>query len=131
MWVLYLSTLAWGVVGTCTALAMIRVASVLDAWWQLSSTFSGGMLGLFLLGIMSRRATNAAALAGVAAGILAILWLTFSPGWTSLPVWARSPFEGLLATVFGTLIILLVGLLISRLDKLRHSPSDSPKAPTS
>jgi SSS family solute:Na+ symporter len=131
MWVLYLSTLAWGVVGTCTALAMIRVASVLDAWWQLSSTFSGGMLGLFLLGIMSRRATNAAALAGVAAGILAILWLTFSPGWTSLPGWARSPFEGLLATVFGTLIILLVGLLISRLDKLRHSPSDSPKAPTS
>ena len=53
MKVLYGSTLLFGILGTFTALAMIRVKSALDVWWNLQGMFTGGMLGLFLLGIIS------------------------------------------------------------------------------
>ncbi len=84
MLVLYVTTLVWGAIGTATALAMIRVRSTLDAWWQLAGIFSGGMLGLFLLGLISRRAKNPAAVTGVTLGVLVILWMTFSPNWAAL-----------------------------------------------
>ena len=35
--------------------------SALDAWWNLAGIASGGMLGLFLLGFLSRRASSTAA----------------------------------------------------------------------
>jgi hypothetical protein len=44
------------------------------------------------------------------AGVAAIFWLTFSPGWTALPVWARSSFHPLLVLVIGTGVVLVVGL---------------------
>ncbi len=114
MIVLYTTTLAAGVLGTGTAVAMIRIHSALDAWWQMAGIFSGGMLGLFLLGLISRRARNPAAVTAVLMGILVILWMTFSPAWTGGLEALRSPFHGFLITVFGTLTILLVGLLVSR-----------------
>ncbi|NIP94056.1 MAG: sodium/solute symporter, partial [Akkermansiaceae bacterium] len=61
MTVLYAATLVFGLGGTLTALAMIRVKSALDAWWNLQGIFTGGMLGLFLLGLISRRVKNPAA----------------------------------------------------------------------
>lgn len=116
MLVLYTSTLAWGVVGTSTALAMIRVQSALDAYWQLAGIFSGGMLGLFLLGLISRRAKNPAAVTGVVVGLLVIVWMTLSPRLPESFAAFRSPFHSFLIIVIGTLTILLVGLAVSRLS---------------
>lgn len=79
MAVLHASTLVWGLAGTGVALAMIQVKSALDAWWRLAGIFSGGMIGLFLLGLIVRRAKNAAAVTAVAIGVLVIVWMTFSP----------------------------------------------------
>jgi len=115
--VLRLATLGWGVLGTGVALAMVRVRSALDAWWEMAGIFSGGMLGLFLLGIISRRAGRRAAAVAVTAGVAVILWMTFSPraGWpTRLDAW-RSPLHNLTTMVIGTLTILLTGLLITAL----------------
>jgi solute:Na+ symporter, SSS family len=52
--VLYVATTVFGVLGIITGLAMIGVKSILDIWWELSGIFAGGMLGLFLLGMISR-----------------------------------------------------------------------------
>ena len=82
MKVLRWATLFYGLTGTLTALAMIQVRSALDAWWGLASICSGGMLGLFLLGMISRRASSPAAAIGVVLGVLVIFWMTFSPKWT-------------------------------------------------
>ena len=106
---LYLGTFVWGVIGTGTALAMIGARSMLDVWWQLAGVFSGGMLGLFLLGILCRPATGRAAAIGVVAGVAAILWMTASDRWPSLVGHWRSPLSPLLTTVLGTLAILAVG----------------------
>jgi SSS family solute:Na+ symporter len=114
MHVLRLSTLAWGAIGTGTALAMIEAKSVLDAWWELAGIFSGGMLGLFLLGLISR-ANNAAAATAVLIGVLVILWMWLSTTnyWPESLSHLRNPTHGFMTSVVGTLVILLVGLLLS------------------
>ncbi|MCP3973593.1 MAG: sodium:solute symporter, partial [bacterium] len=115
MRVLYSATLVWGGVGTGAALAMMSVKSALDAWWQLAGIFSGGMLGLFLLGLISRRARNPAAILGVMIGVLVIVWMSLSPQWTGPLEPLRCPFHSFMTIVIGTLTILLVGLLASRI----------------
>jgi SSS family solute:Na+ symporter len=80
---------------------------------MLAGIFGGGTLGLFLLGFLSRRATNRAALSGVAAGVVLILWMTLSSkGWL-FPEEMRSHFHTFLTIVFGTAAILLTGLLVT------------------
>jgi SSS family solute:Na+ symporter len=108
MRVLRAATLFFGVLGTGTALAMIEVKNALDAWWQLAGIFSGGMLGLFLLGMLSRAAGRTAGITGTAVGVAVILWMTLSPNWPAF----RSEFHGFLTIVFGTTAILLVGFLM-------------------
>jgi SSS family solute:Na+ symporter len=103
-------TVVWGIIGTGVALAMMGVESILDAWWKISGVFAGGMLGLFLLGFISRRANNAGAVTGATVGLLVILWLTFSTGLTGDLAWLRSPFHAHMTSVIGTLSIFLIGL---------------------
>jgi SSS family solute:Na+ symporter len=134
MLVLYFTTCLWGGLGTGMALLLIRLTeSALDIWWSLSGILGGGMCGLFLLGMTSRRAGNPAAVTGVVLGVLTILWLSFpevikyllaqpaggaahalgvlfqdsAAGWLS-------PFHAFMVPVIGTLTILLIGLLVSR-----------------
>jgi SSS family solute:Na+ symporter len=112
---LYLSTMGVGLGGTVIALSLVQVTSILDTWWALASIFSGGMLGLFLLGFFSKRATHTAAVIAVIAGVIVIAWMSLSPilfmqeGLKSL----SSPFHANLTIVFGTTAIFLVGFLIS------------------
>ncbi len=120
MRVLYGSTIVWGIMGTLIALAMTKVRSALDAWWMLAGIFGGGTLGLFLLGFISRRATNRAAMAGVVVGVLVIVWMTLSPKATWLAEAMRNPLHGYMIIVFGTATILSVGLLVTGL--LTKSP---------
>jgi SSS family solute:Na+ symporter len=113
MRVLHGASLVWGLLGTGVALAMIGVKAALDVWWTLSGIFAGGMLGLFLLGLISRRAGNPSAVVGVAAGVGAILWMTLSPGSSIWPEDWQNPMHSFLTVVVGTIVILCVGLLVS------------------
>ena len=90
---LRIMTVVFGLIGTSVALAMMGVKSILDAWWKISGVFAGGMLGLFLLGFISRRATNAGAALGATIGVLVILWMTFTPDMEGELGWFRSPFH--------------------------------------
>ncbi len=119
IWVLRLSTLGIGAASIAAALAMVNVRTVLDTWWELAGIFSGGLLGLFLLGRFSSRAGNRSGLAGVVAGILMTLWLTLSPHWTGTLAQFRSPFNPLLTIVIGTGTVLGVGLVASRSERHR------------
>ena len=119
---LYTTTLIWGALGTGIGLLLIDAESALDAWWVLSGVFGGGMLGLFLLGFVSRRPQNAAAVTGVVAGMLVIAWMTVSPRMDALAA-VRSPFHDFLVIVFGTATIMLVGLFATRLLPQRPRPS--------
>ena len=115
MFVLYGSTFFWGLLGTIAALAMIHVETILDLWWKLAGIFSGGMLGLFLLGLISTRARSVHAAWAVAAGVVVIVWMSISPldVWPSAWAEYRSPFDALLTIVFGTATVLIVGIVLS------------------
>ncbi|MDH5632727.1 MAG: sodium:solute symporter [Gammaproteobacteria bacterium] len=108
---LRLATVGLGVLGTATALLMISIKSALDVWWHLAGIFSGGMLGLFLLGAFSRRAAGAQALAAMVAGFAVIVWATFSSKVDA--AWANS-LHSFMTTVIATVAIFGVGILLSR-----------------
>ncbi len=115
MIILYSTSAMLGAVGVIVGLLMMSVNGVLDAWWKLSSIFSGGMLGLFLLGFISRKAKNPEAIAGVVVGVLVIAWMSLSPLIPDGSHWVkfRSPLHMNLTIVFGTTAIFLVGYILT------------------
>jgi len=104
MKILYFSSFTIGLLGMAVGLAMMSVKSALDAWWSLAGIFSGGMLGLFLLGFISKKTQNIHAFIGVLSGVLLITWLTFSK---------QTIFHNFLTIVLGTTTIFLVGFSLS------------------
>ena len=134
MHILRIATVSVGAIGTLAAVLLIGQKSILDAWWLLQGVFSGGMLGLFLLGILSRRANAVSGLVSIVVGILVIGWLTFSPSSSFLPQPLRNPLHANLTIVVGTITIFLIGLGLSRLaapgnqsesDAIASDPTDS------
>jgi solute:Na+ symporter, SSS family len=125
MRILFAASLIFSLMGMGVAVAMIGVQSALDAWWKLASVFSGGMLGLFLLGYFTKHIRNGAAIAGVVAGVLLIGWMSLSPFLLDLGVLQRfaSPFHGYLSIVFGTMAVFLVGFLAGILLSRKKQPS--------
>jgi SSS family solute:Na+ symporter len=71
------------------------------------------MLGLFLLGIVSRRAQNQEALTAVLIGIVVIVWMTFSGLLPARYEFLRNPLHKNMIIVVGTLTIFLTGLLLT------------------
>ncbi|HEX8040419.1 MAG TPA: sodium:solute symporter, partial [Chryseosolibacter sp.] len=119
--VLYVSTTLAGLMAIAVGVLMIGVKSLLDIWWELAGIFAGGMLGLFLLGIISRSTGNTAAKIATAGGILVILWMTFSHLIPNEYSRWRNYLHVNMVIVVGTLTIFLSGLLLTRL-KLYLSP---------
>jgi SSS family solute:Na+ symporter len=121
LYLLHVSTIAFGVIGLCTGLAMIGAKSLLDIWWELSGIFAGGMLGLFLLGLISRQTKNAAAITAVIIGILVILWMTFSGKLNENYAFLRNPLHKNMIIVVGTLTIFLVGIFVTSLKRKKSA----------
>ena len=113
LFVLHLSTVVFGLLGLITGIAMIGVKSLLDIWWELSGIFAGGMLGLFLLGIISRRTKSHEAFTATLIGIMMILWMTFSKQLPEQYAFLKNPLHNNMVIVVGTLTIFLAGLLLT------------------
>jgi SSS family transporter len=94
-------TLAAGVAQISVAVAIRHMTrSALDAALSVASILNGPVLGVFLLGAISKRAGTAAAFAGMAAGLVAVVsvWRLTSVAW---------PWY----TLVGSMTTLLVGSL--------------------
>lgn len=116
--VLYLATGTMGVFAIATGIVMIGVKSILDIWWQLAGIFAGGMLGLFLLGMISRSTGNAAAKLATILGILVILWMTFSNFLPEEYAALKNSLHVNMVIVVGTLTIFLAGILLTKFKVL-------------
>ncbi|NGF56729.1 sodium:solute symporter [Parapedobacter sp. SGR-10] len=113
--ILLIGTGVFGTIGMLAGIAMIGVESILDAWWTLSGIFAGGMLGLFLLGLISKKVKNNDALIGTIIGICVILWMTFSYLIPDQYAYLRNPLHANMIIVVGTLSIFLAGNLSRKL----------------
>jgi len=109
-------TVVLGIAGTGTALLMISIKSALDVWWNLAGMFSGGMLGLFLLGAISRRAAAPQAGIAMVAGLLTITWASVSRNWSEF----NNVLHPFMTAVIGTLVIFIVGIALSRRNPTRQ-----------
>lgn len=110
-----LTTLAAGAIMTCGALALSTVptTTVLHLMFLVYAIFAGGLAGLFLLGMMSRRANARGVAVGIVASLGLSLYLTCSHfGWL-VPEGMRSPTHPYLIGALGNSAMLVVGYVAS------------------
>jgi SSS family solute:Na+ symporter len=122
--VLHLATLFWGLACIGFALIMtLKIGPTIDFGWKVGGLLGGGMLGLFLLGLVTRAGSGAAA-TGVVVGVVLILWMTLS----KMPIWPKawsglvSPFHDLTIPVVGTVAVLVIGTVLGLRLKQTKDP---------
>ncbi len=71
------ATLAWGLALFVIGWASSGVKSVLEAALGIASIVYGSLLGVFLLGLLTRRTTERAAMAGMVAGLATMMYVRF------------------------------------------------------
>jgi SSS family transporter len=71
------ATVAWGGVLFVVALIARHWGSVLQAGLSIASIVYGSLLGVFLLGLLTRRTGETAAMAGMTAGLILMLYVKF------------------------------------------------------
>ena len=107
------SSVVFGGLGTLASLMMITQETVLDVWWKFSSIFGGAMLGLFLTGVVVRKATSRGAILGAIAGVLVIVWGTVLPHLDGNLGWHRFPYHANMIGPISTLVIVTIAWLES------------------
>ncbi len=95
-----------GIVGTLLALVFIdpEIKSLFDAFLKVIGIFMGVLGGLFLLGVLTKRANGFGAIAGALLGAATMYWL-----------WQYSNIQGYLFATCGIATCLVGGYLISLL----------------
>ena len=101
-----LATIAWGAVLLPIAIRASQSRSVLEAGLSIASIPSGVLLGVFLLGVLTRKPREGAAMVGVAAGLAAILY-----------VWLATPIAFTWYVLIGTTVTFTAGLAASVFEK--------------
>lgn len=111
-----IATIGWGLVLFALALASRYGGNVLEKGLSLASLAYGGLLGVFLLGLVTRRATQNGAIAGMLCGLALNIYIW---GWTHI-AWTWY-------VTFGSITTFVVGYLASLLE----AETDANRAQTS
>ncbi len=77
-----LSTIGWGVILFSVGLAARHWGSVLETGLTIASILYGSLLGVFLLGVLTKRPGEWAAIAGMSAGLIATVALRTQVAYT-------------------------------------------------
>lgn len=109
-----MATLVWGVVMFGIAYVARHVDSVLEAGLGIASILYGALLGVFLLGVLTKRVSERAAMAGMVAGFSVNLYVRFA-----------TPIAWTWYVLIGTLVTAGVAMLASVLlgDYRKQAPA--------
>ena len=99
-------TFSYGAAVILLAFLVERLGTLLEATNKVISLIGGPLVGLFLLGMLTQRATARGALIGWASGLLVTLWICFG---------TRVSF--LWYAAIGALTTIAVGYIVSRFDR--------------
>ena len=97
-----LATVAWGVILGTVALFARNWGSVLQAGLSIASILYGSLLGVFLLGLLTRRVGEIAAMCGMIAGLAVMLYVRFA-----------TPIAFTWYVLIGTSMTFATGLVVS------------------
>jgi SSS family solute:Na+ symporter len=106
-----LATVAWGGVLLAIAIAARHSKSVLEAGLTIGSIPMGALLGVFLLGVLTRRPREGAAMAGVAAGLSIVVGIHF-----------YTPIAWTWYVLIGTVTTFAIGLFASLFQGAAPAP---------
>jgi SSS family solute:Na+ symporter len=96
------STIAWGGMLFAVALVARTWGSVLQAGLSIASILYGSLLGVFLLGLLTRRVGEKAAMAAMTAGLVTMLYVRF-----------YTPIAWTWYVLIGTSVTFLTGIIAS------------------
>ncbi|MCU1270039.1 MAG: hypothetical protein JWN74_1333 [Acidobacteriaceae bacterium] len=109
-----LSTVMWAAVLFILAvLSLRRVGRVVEVGLQIASIAYGALLGVFLLGVLTRRTTQNAAMAGMVCGFV-----------TEIYLWQFTAVPWTWWVALGTVVTFIVGYAASSVWKEQYSPGE-------
>jgi SSS family solute:Na+ symporter len=97
-----LATVAWGIILAGVALLARNWGGVLQAGLSIASIIYGSLLGVFLLGLLTRRVGERAAMCGMVAGLALMLYVRFA-----------TPIAFTWYVLIGTSMTFAIGILAS------------------
>jgi Na+/proline symporter len=103
-----LATMFWGLFACVVAMYAANQGSLIEVVNRYGSFFYGSLLGVFMLAILTKRATSRGAFWGLLAGMAVVLTVAFSP-------WTRD-IAFLWHNLIGAVVVVIVGLGISAFD---------------
>ncbi len=98
-----LATFFWGLVACVVAMFAANQGSLIEVVNRYGSFFYGSLLGVFILGILTTRATARGAFWGLIAGMLVVLTVAFQLPWIAF-LWHN---------LIGAVVVVVVGMAIS------------------
>jgi Na+/proline symporter len=98
-----LATIAWGLFACVVAMYAANQGSLIEVVNRYGSFFYGSLLGVFILAILTTRATAAGAFWGLLAGMAVVLTVAFQLPWIAF-LWHN---------VIGAVVVVVVGMAIS------------------
>src|SRR5262249_52669976 len=99
------ATMLWGLFACVVAMYSANQGSLVEVVNRFGSFFYGSLLGVFILAILTRRATAAGAFWGLIAGMAVGVTFAFSP-------WTRD-VAFLWHNLIGAVVVVIVGMAIS------------------
>jgi Na+/proline symporter len=112
-----LSVLGAGLASILLAMGLTRIQSIVDAFFSVVSVVASGILGVFFLGLLTRRCSPKGLYVSLVFGIVFVAWATLSHS-ISIDTWTWLPrFQGHIYWVgmIGNLIVFCIGYLASLL----------------
>ena len=104
-----LATICWGLFACVVAMFAANQGSLIEVVNRYGSLYYGSLLGVFILAILTKRATARGAFWGMIAGMTVVLTVAFSP-WTS-------GIAFLWHNLIGAVVVVVVGMAISYMQK--------------
>jgi SSS family solute:Na+ symporter len=110
------ATIGWGLFACVVAMYAANQGSLIEVVNRYGSFFYGSLLGVFMLAILTKRATATGAFYGLIAGMVVVLIVA----WTT-------PIEFLWHNLIGAVVVVVVGLAISGAAPRRSVPANVSK----
>ncbi len=114
-------TIIWGIIGTLTGLSLMEIQSALETGWQLGGIAGGGVIGLFLLGLMFKWIQRWQAIVAVVASVIAIAWATFARDLPESLSWLECVWNARMIGVIGTITLMGVGIILGLVSYRKKS----------
>jgi solute:Na+ symporter, SSS family len=105
-----LATLGWGLFACGVAMYAANQGSLVEVVNRYGSLFYGSLLGVFMLAILTKRATATGAFVGVLAGMAVVLTVAFT-----------TPIAFLWHNLIGAAVVVAVGMAVSVLGRGRST----------